>query len=44
MDAHEWLIVDLDPTRLADVRANGAVRNHRDHPSPPPISPLAGFA
>ena len=43
MDASEWLIVDLDPTRLADVRANGAVRNHRDHPSIPPASQPARF-
>ena len=44
MDAHEWLIVDLDPTCLAAVREDGAVRNHRDHPLIPPISPLAAFA
>jgi predicted amidohydrolase len=44
MDVSEWLIVDLNPTRLAAVRADGAVRNHQDHPLIPPPCKLANFA
>ncbi len=38
------LIVELDPARLAAVRAAGAVFNHRDHPAAPPPCRAAVFA
>ncbi len=43
MGVAEWLIVDLDPKRLAAVRSDGQVRNHRDHPAPLPRARLADF-
>ncbi len=43
MDAPDWLFADLDRARLDAVRADGAVRNHRDHPALPPFCPLARF-
>lgn len=36
MDESDWVIADLDPARLDLVRADGAVRNHRDYPPAPP--------
>jgi predicted amidohydrolase len=36
LDAAFWLHTTPDPGRLAEVRAQGAVRNHRDWPSQPP--------
>jgi len=44
MDAGAWLFVTLDPARLETVRAEGAVRNHRDTPPAPPPCPAAVFA
>ena len=44
MDRQELLIVDLDSSRLDEVRANGAVRNHRDHPTVPLAARTAMFA
>jgi predicted amidohydrolase len=44
MDAGDWLFADLDRARIEAVRAQGAVRNHRDHPGIPPFCPLAVFA
>ena len=44
MDQGGWLFVDLDPSRLARVRADGAVRNHADHPAVPPPCAKAAFA
>ncbi len=44
MDRQKLLIVDLDSTRLDAVRADGAVRNHRDHPAAPPAARVAVFA
>jgi predicted amidohydrolase len=39
MDRPGWVFADLDPARLEAVRADGAVRNHRDWPpEPPPAS------
>lgn len=38
-DAPQWVFCELDPAKLAEVRENGAVRNHRDwprRPVPPP--------
>ena len=43
MDRHGWVFADLDPARLAAVRADGAVRNHRDHPALPPAAQPASF-
>ncbi len=36
LDAPDMVIVHLDPTRLARVRADGGVRNHADWPAPVP--------
>jgi predicted amidohydrolase len=44
MDQGDWLFADLDPARLEAVRAEGAVRNHRDHPPAPPPCRPAVFA
>jgi predicted amidohydrolase len=45
MDAAEWLFCTLDPARIAAVREDGAVRNHRDWPRRPVPPPLpAAFA
>jgi predicted amidohydrolase len=41
---HGWVFADLDPARIAEVRENGAVRNHRDHPEPLPPAQPAVFA
>lgn len=40
LDAPGLVFADLDPARLAAVRADGAVRNHRDWPGaiPPPAA------
>jgi len=43
MDRHGWVFADLDPARLLAVRADGAVRNHRDHPVLPPAAQPASF-
>jgi len=43
-DAAEWIFADLDPTALAAVRTDGAVRNHLSWPTPPPPCPVAPFA
>lgn len=44
-DTPGLLFTTLDPARLEAVRAEGAVRNHRDWPAVPvPRSPLATFA
>jgi predicted amidohydrolase len=40
MDESQWVLATLDPERLSAVRADGAVRNHRDWPSPPPPCPV----
>ncbi len=37
LDSPGWVFADLDPARLEKVRAEGAVRNHRDWPPDPPI-------
>ncbi len=44
MDDGAWLFATLDPARLDRVRADGAVRNHRDTPDPPPPCDVAVFA
>ena len=36
LDEPGWVFATLDPARLDAVRADGAVRNHRDWPEPPP--------
>lgn len=36
LDAADWVFADLDPARLERARAEGAVRNFRDWPAPPP--------
>lgn len=42
LDAAGLVFADLDPARLEAVRADGAVRNHRDWPGAvPPPAPLA---
>jgi predicted amidohydrolase len=38
LDVAGWVFADLDPARLEAVRADGAVRNHRDFPSRPVAS------
>ncbi|MBS7811709.1 carbon-nitrogen hydrolase family protein [Roseococcus pinisoli] len=44
-DTPGLLFTTLDPARLEAVRAEGAVRNHRDWPAmPAPRSPMATFA
>jgi len=39
-----WLFHPLDPQRLNAVRADGAVRNHRDWPARPPACPIISLA
>jgi predicted amidohydrolase len=39
MDAPGWLFHTLDPALVAEVRAHGAVRNHRDWPRRPVPAP-----
>jgi predicted amidohydrolase len=36
LDEPGWVFATLDPALLAEARENGAVRNHRDWPAPPP--------
>jgi predicted amidohydrolase len=36
LDEAGWVYADLDPARLEAVRRDGAVRNHRAWPPPPP--------
>lgn len=38
MDTPGWHYTDLDPARVAEVRANGAVLNHRDYPGEQTVS------
>ncbi len=38
-DAPGWVFAELDPARLDAVRADGAVRNHRDWPRPASLLP-----
>ena len=40
LNACGWVYADLDPARLACVRDQGAVRNHRAWPPPPPPCPV----
>ena len=40
LDAPGWVFADLDPARLELVRREGAVRNHRSWPAPPPPCPV----
>jgi predicted amidohydrolase len=40
-DREEWVFCTLDPARLAVVREDGQVRNHRDWPSRPFATPVA---
>ncbi|MGE0373713.1 MAG: carbon-nitrogen hydrolase family protein [Gammaproteobacteria bacterium] len=40
-DAPQWVFASLDPARLDAVRADGAVRNHRDWPNTPPPCEVA---
>jgi predicted amidohydrolase len=44
MGASDWIFATLDPARLAEVRQNGAVRNHLSWPAPPPLARPASFA
>ncbi|HZF76244.1 MAG TPA: carbon-nitrogen hydrolase family protein [Acetobacteraceae bacterium] len=45
LDQPGWVFCDLDPARLDVVRAEGAVRNHRDFPrAPVPVPEAAVFA
>lgn len=44
LDASGLIFARLDPARLAAVRAEGGVRNHRDWPAPPPPARRAAFA
>jgi predicted amidohydrolase len=45
MDAPGWVFATLDPARVDAVRAQGAVRNHRDFPrGPVPRPRIAVFA
>ncbi|MCQ4161163.1 carbon-nitrogen hydrolase family protein [Roseomonas sp. GC11] len=43
-DAAQWVYADLDPARIAAVRREGAVFNHRDWPAPFPTPRPAAFA
>jgi predicted amidohydrolase len=43
LDAPGWLFATLDPAAIATVRNNGAVRNHRDWPVPPPPARISPF-
>jgi predicted amidohydrolase len=36
LDEGQWVYADLDPNRLAEVRQDGAVRNHLSWPPAPP--------
>lgn len=40
LDTPGWHYTDLDPARVAEVRANGAVFNHRDYPGEQVLSPV----
>lgn len=40
-DAPGWVFATLDPARIAAVRQDGAVRNHRDWPEAPPPADVA---
>jgi predicted amidohydrolase len=40
-DVAQWVFCEVDPKRLAEVRENGAVRNHRDWPKQPVPKPQA---
>jgi len=42
-DENIWLFVALERARIETVRADGAVRNHRDWPGRPPGCPVATF-
>ncbi len=39
LDMEQWVFCTLDPARLAAVREDGQVRNHRDWPSRPFAAP-----
>jgi predicted amidohydrolase len=41
MDMPQWVFATLDPARLDAVRADGAVRNHRDWPAEVPAAQVA---
>ncbi|NMJ42301.1 carbon-nitrogen hydrolase family protein [Roseomonas sp. JC162] len=43
LDQEEWVFCRLDPAKIAAVRADGQVRNHRDWPARPfrPATPAA---
>ena len=43
MDEAGWLHAELDPVRIATVRCNGAVLNHRDQPDAVPACSLQPF-
>lgn len=40
LDAEGWVYAELDPARIAAVRNDGAVRNHRSWPAMPPPCPV----
>jgi predicted amidohydrolase len=44
LDAEQWLFADLDPARLAAVRADGGVRNYLDWPRDTPRARLTAPA
>lgn len=44
LDVGQWVFADIDPAAIERVRADGAVRNHRSWPPPPPASPLRVLA
>nr|WP_246513999.1 carbon-nitrogen hydrolase family protein [Neoroseomonas soli] len=45
LDADQWVFCTLDPARIAEVRQDGQVRNHRDWPRAPFARPMpAAFA
>ncbi|MBR0649374.1 carbon-nitrogen hydrolase family protein [Roseomonas terrae] len=41
LDQDEWVFCTLDPARLAAVREDGQVRNHRDWPAGPFAAPIS---
>lgn len=41
LDQDQWVFCTLDPARIAAVRADGQVRNHRDWPAAPFAAPQA---
>lgn len=41
LDQDQWVFCTLDPARIAAVREDGQVRNHRDWPSRPFATPAA---